>query len=334
MSKTCNNYISESFSAKYTSRTFNAPHYLHAAYYSGELSYKVESKVMVNIRITDTSFNPNTTSPQMTLLLADIESDNQLGMALDFNGSSYNGFNQTFTNFLETPAMHVIFYRQQNYVSYLLKERDMISPNAFAYFGFPQKTTQSYVTSTLTSGPLAPNDDPNIFGSIYIQPASFVIRTETQQMTRTIFNALGLLGGAWSVGIGLYAFLYGSDILNPWGCVHSYCCYYARKSRLQVRESFSAMLLQSPRSLVRPSPDLSAPNNLYHALEQRLDTLELFLKECVVDQTYLENLNDGKNSNKWNKLLEKWSWRKKNKINTTSNVDNSSSPSLLTLQVP
>ncbi|CAG8668084.1 8631_t:CDS:2, partial [Paraglomus brasilianum] len=136
-----------------------------------------------------------------------------------------------------------------------------------------------------------------------------------------ILNALGLLGGAWTGSLTVYAILFGNDTLKPWGCIHC-CC--ARKTRSLLRESFPTMPLKSSRPLSSSlSPDSSTSSNdlllQQPALSQQLDSLELFLKEYVVDSTYLEDSNNNEYSNKLSKLLEKL--RKSNNNNTTSKVD-------------
>ena len=117
----------------------------------------------------------------------------------------------------------------------------------------------------------------------------------------------------------IYVFLLfvGDNTLNPWGCIQSYCCCYARKTRSLLRKSFPTMPLKSSRSLGSPSSASSSTlsNDLLlqqPALGQHLDSLKLFLKEYVVDSTYIEDLNNNEDS-KFSKLLGKLYWRNNNK---------------------
>ncbi|CAG8604544.1 9542_t:CDS:2 [Paraglomus brasilianum] len=223
-------------------------------------------------------------------------------------------------------SMYLMFYHQRNLVDYARNTKKIIRPSLFTDFGFsPSTISVSYLTSRLSSGPMRLDDamiNPNVYGSIDIRPSSFLVRTETEQRSRTIFNALGLLGGAWTGSLTVYAILFGNNILKPWGCIHSYCCCYARKTRLLLRKSFPTIPLKSSKSLISLlSPDSSASTNdlllQQPALSQHLDSLELFLKEYVVDSTYLEDSNSNDDSNKLSKLLGKLYWRS----NSNSKVD-------------
>jgi len=61
-----------------------------------------------------------------------------------------------------------------------------------------------------------------------------------------------------------------------------------------------------------------------NTLQQRLDALELFLKEYVVDQTYLEDFNANKYPNKISEFLGSWTWKGR-KGNDSSTSDATSS---------
>ncbi|CAG8556214.1 3651_t:CDS:2 [Paraglomus occultum] len=119
----------------------------------------------------------------------------------------------------------------------------------------------------------------NIYGTVNISPNSFFVRTDKKRRSNTVLGLLGLLGGAWSLAITGYTTLFGSKRLAP---------LLDNSSTLDVSTS---------------SSDLSFQDN--NTLQQRLDALELFLKEYVIDQTYLENLKDNKYSNRLSKFLGK-----------------------------
>ncbi|CAG8635768.1 2542_t:CDS:2, partial [Paraglomus brasilianum] len=110
-----------------------------------------------------------------------------------------------------------------------------------------------------------------------------------------LLNAFGLLGGVWTTATGFYAILLGSDSLQPLGYIQMYCCCFARHTRLQFYKSFSTTPSKSSESLITSLPPdliISSSNSSLQVttLQKRLDTLELFLKEYVVDKTYLEDV--------------------------------------------
>ncbi|CAG8604562.1 9543_t:CDS:2 [Paraglomus brasilianum] len=275
--------------------------------------------VLFSMAITDA--RPiDTTIHRMVLLLLDTETyvkaDNK---SID----AARKIDPTFVNSVMTQTDYIIFYRQSNYLTYTRSVRGIIKPNILADFGFSQTIYISYLNTALTSGPLAENYNiikPNIYGTVDIKPSSFLVRTDTERRSNTVLGSLGLLGGAWSLALIAYATLFGSKSLTPWGLIHSYCCCFVRSTRSRFRESFSTIPLQSSSSSTSDlsilSSDLSYNDN---ALQQRLDALELFLKEYVVDQTYLEDLNANKYSSKISEFLGNWTWksRKRNDSSTS-----------------
>jgi len=72
-------------------------------------------------------------------------------------------------------------------------------------------------------------------------------------------------------------------LIRPWGCVQSHCCGLSRRTRDKFKNTFSEIPLINS-SLENPSPQD------FKELQDRLNTLEIFLKEYVVDVNYLEKI--------------------------------------------
>ncbi|CAG8626398.1 4465_t:CDS:2 [Paraglomus brasilianum] len=257
------------------------------------------------INITDDTFN----SSQAFVTSADINLiDNETLQNLFRDYKSGGQFNQQLVD-VTMQSSYQIFYRQNHFMFYTRSVREIIKPNILDNIGYPPGTISEYLLTTeFESGPIAPIISPSLYATIFIRPRTLLVKTETEKRTYTLLNALALLGGAWSGAIGLYVFLFGSKSLNPWGCVQSYCCCFVRKTRSQLRESFPT--IQSSVSLMTSSlSDLPTSSNTSFrepTLEQRLDALELLLKEYVIDQTYLENVNGNKYSNRLSELIGNW----------------------------
>ncbi|CAG8588182.1 189_t:CDS:2 [Paraglomus occultum] len=226
----------------------------------------------------------------------------------------------TFVDSILKQTQYIIFYHQANYLTYSENERIIIKPNILAAIGFSQTIRIPYLTTALTSGPLAEDYStikPNVYGTVNISPNSF--------LNKHVLGSLGLLGGAWSLAITAYTSLFGSKLLTPWGIIHSYCCCFVRSTRPRLGELFPVLPLQSSRLLdnsstldvLTSSSNLSFQDN--RTLQQRLDALELFLKDYVVDQKYLEHLNAKKHSNKISEFLGTWTWKGRKKNNSITN---------------
>ncbi|CAG8638765.1 3356_t:CDS:1, partial [Paraglomus brasilianum] len=89
--------------------------------------------------------------------------------------------------------------------------------------------------------------------------------------------------------------------LRPWGCVQMYCCCLARRTRKKFYQSFPVIPLQSSKpSITSLSTDsaTSSSDILFQVvtLRNRLDAVELLLKDYVIDDTYLVKLDKNKES--------------------------------------
>ncbi|CAG8554506.1 2153_t:CDS:2 [Paraglomus occultum] len=201
----------------------------------------------------------------------------------------------TLLNSLMSDSQHKIFYRQHHDITYAQNIKVLLSRKyeALSVFGIPlalEPNIIPYITTKLESDSFSYLYEGNEYGSIALRPSGFIVRTETEQRPYTILGALGLFGGAWNLAIVVYVFLFGTRSLHPWGFVQTYCCCLAKQTLSKFRETFPIMPLNSdPEAL---SSKLSFPDsetlsvNLTSqvmTLQKRLNTMESFLREYVVD---------------------------------------------------
>jgi hypothetical protein len=74
-------------------------------------------------------------------------------------------------------------------------------------------------------------------------------------------------------------------MIRPWGCVQSYCCILDRKTRSKFKNNLPVIPLIDSSSK-NPSPqDVKG-------LQDRLDALEIFLREYIVDVNYLDSIKE------------------------------------------
>src|SRR6266498_4967332 len=77
-------------------------------------------------------------------------------------------------------------------------------------------------------------------------------------------------------------------MFRPWGCVQSCCCGLSRRTRDKLKDTFPEI------PLINSSLEDSSSQDISHVkeLQDRLNTLEVFLKEYIIDVKYLKKLND------------------------------------------
>ncbi|CAB4416563.1 unnamed protein product [Rhizophagus irregularis] len=178
--------------------------------------------------------------------------------------------------------------------SYSRVIRESMKPNWMNDFGVPPTyEQQSNIESALVGGPLLYKSTEGSLISFNIKPKSKnVIRVDKEVRSKTYLSGLGLIGGAWGLIAALYAFLFGAGTLRPWGAVQSYCCGFSRITQKKLKKIFPII----------PFSDTSYKNFKkyppYHELssdeqtELRINSLELFLREYVVNVHYLDGIRD------------------------------------------
>ncbi|CAG8598598.1 8110_t:CDS:2 [Rhizophagus irregularis] len=226
------------------------------------------------ILTTSEDFNPNT--------------DQEINVsAFDSEMTAYDDSIYNLNKYKIKPAQFYDF-------SYSRVIRESMKPNWMNDFGVPPTyEQQSNIESALLGGPLLYKSTEGSLISFNIKPKSKnVIRVEKEVRSKTYLSGLGLIGGAWGLIAALYAFLFGADTLRPWGAVQSYCCGISRFTQKKLNKIFPII----------PFSDTSYKNFKkyppYHELssdeqtELRINSLELFLREYVVNVHYLDGIQD------------------------------------------
>ncbi|CAB4495224.1 uncharacterized protein OCT59_010266 [Rhizophagus irregularis] len=180
----------------------------------------------------------------------------------------------------------------QNYqFEFKRRIKEVIVPSWMNDFGIPSKyETQSYIESTLL--PL-PNGTSNNMVMMSITPKGAIIQIDREIRTHTYLSGMGLLGGAWGLAAAMYSLLFGADTIRPWGIVQSYCYGFSRLTRRKLKETLPIIPFYD-KSYTDANHDLSLDEKieLIPLLQSRIDSLELFLREYVVDVNYLDNIQN------------------------------------------
>ncbi|CAB4467006.1 unnamed protein product [Rhizophagus irregularis] len=175
--------------------------------------------------------------------------------------------------------------------------REAIVPSWMNDFGVPPTYEQKpYITSNLVGGPLQNKNSDGMLQFI-IQPKYInTIQLNREVRTRTYLGSLGLIGGAWGLAAAIYTFLFGAKTLQPWGVVQSYCCGFSRLTQKKLKNSLPIVPFSDDHNTKGHqinSLSLAEQNKL---LLSRLNNLESFLQEYVVDVKYLDRIRDNMNT--------------------------------------
>ncbi|CAI2169970.1 19650_t:CDS:2 [Funneliformis geosporum] len=180
------------------------------------------------------------------------------------------------------------YYLVNNQVSYIGLTRNQQKKIHSRFSGIlgvsPSYNNLHRIVSNFQSLPFPAAPSTEYHSAVAINVASFRMQVETEQRTRTLLGIVGLMGGAWGLASALYAALFGVDMIRPWGCLQSYCglrrrTYNKFKKRIPVLP-----LINSSSSMT----ELNSNSLDVKELRDHIISLEIFLKEYVVDVKFLE----------------------------------------------
>ncbi|CAG8444709.1 8835_t:CDS:2 [Cetraspora pellucida] len=157
--------------------------------------------------------------------------------------------------------------------------RKIIIPNWNAIMGFqPDYNVKPYLTSRKVVS--------------HMQFTSPLMSIETGFDITTVLNSLGLLGGAWSLAAVAYKLLFGDDAIQPFGLVQKYGYFYKKTQKKLTKFLSTFPLIQIP------DPSNNIDENRVELLERKINNLELFLRDYVVEVQQLDKIyNNIKNAN-------------------------------------
>ncbi|CAG8545933.1 1787_t:CDS:2 [Funneliformis caledonium] len=191
--------------------------------------------------------------------------------------------------------MYRIANNQLSFIGLTRNQKKTIDPELSGILGFnPSYNTTHRIISKLQSTPLPTEPSTGYYSEIELTVTSYRMQVETEQRTQTLvfhFNnkkllsVFGLMGGAWGLASALYAALFGVDSIHPWGFIQSCYCGYGHRIHNKFKKTMPVLPLINPSSLMTEL-NSSSPN--VKELHDRLISLEIFLKEYVVDVKYLE----------------------------------------------
>ncbi|RIB24705.1 hypothetical protein C2G38_2139144 [Gigaspora rosea] len=117
------------------------------------------------------------------------------------------------------------------------------------------------------------------YSTLIISPLNYYLHKATEQ------RSFGLVGGAWTLFTSIYIFLFGTNLLQPFGFIQLSCLRSQASKKL--KESLDIPLFSShPDRLKHEKID----EELSLQLQRRIDTLETFLREYIIDTENYESI--------------------------------------------
>ncbi|CAB4373734.1 unnamed protein product [Rhizophagus irregularis] len=153
---------------------------------------------------------------------------------------------------------------------------------------------KSHIESTLLAT-LLPINLGNNSVLFSVHPKGNTVQINKEVRNRTYLGGVGLIGGAWGLAAAVYALLFGADTLRPWGVVQSYCCGFSRLTQKKLEKTLPTIPFFdtiNPDIKNHPSKHALSSAEQNKLILTRIDSLELFLQEYVVDVHYLNGIRD------------------------------------------
>ncbi|CAG8722915.1 15111_t:CDS:2, partial [Funneliformis mosseae] len=134
---------------------------------------------------------------------------------------------------------------------------------------------------------------PQYYSMMIIKPSSFISHIETEQRSNTYLGIFGVIGGAWGLVVGFYAFLFGESLIHPWGFIQKNCCRIKSKTQSKLRKSLSILPLTDSSILDEKDKVEEVSVEEFNRMKEKLKSLEILLREYVIDVKFLQSVENG-----------------------------------------
>ncbi|CAG8548122.1 19346_t:CDS:2 [Gigaspora margarita] len=252
---------------------------------SGDLLFSVSSdssneglkNIGITIYIDDSAYNASDPSMFVNILAVDSELYKTYGPKL------FENQNSMFLDSIVKINTYELSPNQSYNIQLTRNVKQLMSQSWKNYFGFVPETEKiPHVTSTIGSSLISNTTGPRtLFSTINIEPHSFIVQIDTDQ------SSLGLFGGVFGLVTSFYALLFGTGAIKPWGLVQRHLFKVNQIVQDKLLSTLESMPIIS--HLTHDTNDLDDDLSI-EKLEKRLDLLQLFLRDYVVNVQYLENI--------------------------------------------
>ncbi|CAG8609940.1 21416_t:CDS:2 [Gigaspora margarita] len=151
--------------------------------------------------------------------------------------------------------------------------------------GIPSSQTEEYyIKSNLQtfSQSFDSNGDIPYYADIEIYYQNFLV-----------LNLLTKLGGALTLALTVYTFLFGSMQISPWGKIHQFrFSPFYFMTRNKIHEEFNIIPLIK-NDLLKNSSNISQELQI-NIMQDKINNLEKFLRDYIINIEMLENIDQDK----------------------------------------
>ncbi|RIA98584.1 hypothetical protein C1645_749760 [Glomus cerebriforme] len=200
------------------------------------------------------------------------------------------------------------FYRlssQQYHIIELSRiRRNVIKEAWWNILGIPPSyMDETYLNSQLETHPFVSFDaSTNSYAKLILEMRSWRVPIEKEQKAKTLFDTIGQIAGVAGTLSILYAFLFGAgpSAIQSWGVVQKMKCFGIKKGvRKHINRRYPRLPFVHTSKTIKDD-EIDENVNDYDEVLERLDAVERFLKEYVVDADFLEQLEKLDTENKNN----------------------------------
>ncbi|CAJ0826856.1 16548_t:CDS:2 [Entrophospora sp. SA101] len=200
--------------------------------------------------------------------------DGYVRFSISMHDQEYNPYNDTLASGTDDYSTFVKSLKETGsyppgnaYVLRILrKQRTILKDSFLNNLGLPQRyPNKPYVVANDRFAEAIGNTS---FANFYIQPQNFLLETEVEQRNKNALSVISNVLAVWGGLTALYIFLFGADSIKPWGFIQERILKNVMHNKLRT-----------------------APFKKEGTPEERIEALETFLKDYVIDVGLIDQLN-------------------------------------------
>ncbi|KAG9287579.1 hypothetical protein G9A89_019640 [Geosiphon pyriformis] len=283
--KSCNQYLSQP-------KIIDSPN-VHTGFYTGNVPFSGQGTLglhLIDIRIL--------VNEQITY---DDPKSGYLNLNLYDPDPEYSKVELKDTNTLNSRFIgpqHIQFIRFMRFRNETILRNDWHN-----VLGVPPARTDKnhYMIANFETLPFVAvnNSAKNLYARMEIGLMSTELSVIKERSNSTILGMLSALGGAFTIGAGIYTLCFGIELKTPWGIAQRIPGIKGTV-RKTLNQEFGLHIPFAKRSPIGKTIKMMGSTEeriafLEHynnTLEERQNNLELFLKDYIVDVRYLENIKE------------------------------------------
>ncbi|CAG8585347.1 2738_t:CDS:10, partial [Ambispora gerdemannii] len=245
------------------------------------LNYDLTSElygVWYTIRKADSSYNPQR---DQGMIVRAFDSEFNPQTLPNYPNDTSQNIDSDFYNSIDELNHHVIGYRQNNWMFVNRHLKKKLRPGAGNVIGIPPRHFNEYYLTTEYESVNNPanaqnlNQDNDVYANLFVGTLNWYEEEITERRSRSLLDCFGLLAGFYALIAGIYICCFGAAAILPWGCCQ---IIFLRK---QIRDDLRNEYPNGIPLIDTPNPEVSC--------KERLNYLEKFMRQYVIDVDYLRD---------------------------------------------